>query len=172
MSRRPEPLSPSTSVSEWDASGQRVVRALIALLTSNFGGGVSGMARFWAGRIAVTEHIPGLSAYESHTHARGRRKGPADPGVASGWAARLEHGNEGIAWSLHAGFGASGAVCPSGSGAAAPGGALCVIDPCDAAALSGGPAVRVAFGGRLSLTWLSLRAWSCAQGLDVAHTMI
>jgi hypothetical protein len=32
------------------------------------------MARFWAGRIAVTEHIPGLSAYEAPYHARGRRR--------------------------------------------------------------------------------------------------
>ena len=33
------------------------------------------MARFWAGRIAVTEHIPGLLAYEPRTRARGRQKG-------------------------------------------------------------------------------------------------
>ena len=80
---------------ELDAKGQRAVRVLIGLLTSNFGRGVSGMARCWTGRIAVTEHIPGLSAYESRTHARGRRKGDADPGVTSGWAARLHQGRDG-----------------------------------------------------------------------------
>ena len=45
VSRRPEPLWPTTSALEWDAEGQRAVRALIALLTSNFGRGASGMAR-------------------------------------------------------------------------------------------------------------------------------
>jgi hypothetical protein len=47
---------------EWDAKGPRAARALIALLSSSLGLGVSGLARCWAGRIAVTEHIPGLSA--------------------------------------------------------------------------------------------------------------
>ena len=56
---RSGPLQPTTSVLEWDAKGQRTVRALNGLLTSSLGRGVSGMARFWAGRIAVTEHIPG-----------------------------------------------------------------------------------------------------------------
>jgi hypothetical protein len=48
VSRRLEPLQPATSVVEWDAKDQRAVRALIALLSRNFGRGVSGMARFWA----------------------------------------------------------------------------------------------------------------------------
>ena len=80
MSRRPELLGPATSALEWDAKGQRAVRALIALLTSNVGCGVSGMARFWAGRVAVTEHITDPSAGECRIRARGRRKGHADPG--------------------------------------------------------------------------------------------
>jgi hypothetical protein len=75
MGRRPEPLWPTTSALEWDAKGPRAVRALIALLSSNVGCEVSGMARFWAGRIAVTEHIPGLSAHECRLRARGRREG-------------------------------------------------------------------------------------------------
>ena len=47
------------------------------------------MARCWAGRTAVTEHIPGLSAYESPIHARGRRNGPAYQGVGA-WMAKLD----------------------------------------------------------------------------------
>jgi hypothetical protein len=131
VSRRPEPLEPTTSMVEWDAKGPHAARALIALLSSSFGRGVSSIARFWTGRIAVTEHIPGLSADESLTHARGRQKGHTDPGVASGWAARLDHGGDrGSPGRFMHGLGASGAVClPQGNGAAAPSSALRAIDP-------------------------------------------
>src|SRR5918994_3897498 len=67
VSRRPESSQPTTSEVEWDAKGPRAARALIALLGSSFGRGVSGMARFWAGRIAVTQHINGPSAHERRT---------------------------------------------------------------------------------------------------------
>src|SRR5215211_6642247 len=43
--RRPEPLWPTRSALEWDAKGQLAARALITLLTSNVGCGVSGTAR-------------------------------------------------------------------------------------------------------------------------------
>jgi hypothetical protein len=62
VSRRPKPSQLATSLLEWDAKAQLAVRAQIALLTSNFGRGTSGMARCWAGRIAVTQHITGPSA--------------------------------------------------------------------------------------------------------------
>ena len=72
------------------------------------------MARFWAVRIAVTEHIPGLSTDESRTHARGRRKGHADSGVASGvrlgWIMAVEGDRLVASWT---GLGASGAGAPS-----------------------------------------------------------
>jgi hypothetical protein len=45
VGRRPELLGPTTSALEWDANGQLAARALITLLTSNFGCGVSGTAR-------------------------------------------------------------------------------------------------------------------------------
>jgi hypothetical protein len=45
---------------EWDAKDPRAVRALIALLSSSFGRGVSAVGSILGGRIAVTEHIPGL----------------------------------------------------------------------------------------------------------------
>jgi hypothetical protein len=74
--------------------GSRAVRALTALLSSNVGRGVSGMARFWAGRIAVTEHIPGPSTHERRSPRSRQVEGHADPGVASGWAAGLDHGRD------------------------------------------------------------------------------
>jgi hypothetical protein len=127
VSRRPEPLQPTTSVVEWDAKGQRAVRALIALVSSNFGHGVSGMAQVGAGRIAVTEHITGPSVPESYPLSR-RRKGHADPGVASdrslGWIKAVTRGRLVASWTVARGFGASGAVCPRGSGVAASSGAL------------------------------------------------
>jgi hypothetical protein len=84
VSRCPDPLWPATSILEWDAKGRRAVRALMALLSSDFRRGVSGMAGFCVGRIAVTEHISGPAAHESRTRAGGRREGHPDPGVASG----------------------------------------------------------------------------------------
>jgi hypothetical protein len=36
----------------------------------------------------------------------------------------------------------------------------------------GGPVVRAACGGRLSLTWLSLRAGAARKGLMWLHTMV
>ena len=42
----------------------RRVRALIALLSSNFGRGASGVARIWASRIAVTQHITDRRPHE------------------------------------------------------------------------------------------------------------
>jgi hypothetical protein len=80
VSRRPEPLPPTTSEGNGDAKGQRAVRAPIALLTSTLGHRVSGMARFWAGRMAVTEHITDPLAGECRIRARDRRKGHVDPG--------------------------------------------------------------------------------------------
>jgi hypothetical protein len=60
------------------------------------------MARTWAGRIAVTEHIPDLSAYEL-PDPRSRQEGHADPGRGFwvgllGWLMAVD---KGIAWSLH-----------------------------------------------------------------------
>jgi hypothetical protein len=45
VNRRPELLWLTTSALEWDAEDQVAVRALMALLTSKFGCGASGMAR-------------------------------------------------------------------------------------------------------------------------------
>jgi hypothetical protein len=101
VSRRPEPLQPTTSVVEWDAKGQRAVRALIALVSSNFGHGVSGMAQVGAGRIAVTEHITDPSAGECRIRARGRRKGHVDPGGLLMGRSVDQDRDRWIAWSLH-----------------------------------------------------------------------
>ena len=101
MSRRPELLGPATSALEWDAKGQRAARAPIALLTSNVGCGVSGTARFWAGRMAVTEHITDPSAGECRIRARGRRKGHADPGGLLMGRSVDQDRDRWIAWSLH-----------------------------------------------------------------------
>ena len=118
VSRRPEPLQPATSGLESDAKGQHAVRALIALLTSSFGREASATARCWAGRIAVTQHITGSSARESRIRARGRRKGHADLGVASGrplgWVKAVTGDRLVASWTVAREFGASGAVCPSG----------------------------------------------------------
>jgi hypothetical protein len=115
VSRRPEPLWPATSASEWDAKGQLATSLLIAELTSTVGCGVSGMARCWAGRIAVTEHITGPSTCECRPRARGRQKGHADPGVTSAWAARLIKAVAGgTPGHFMDGLRVSGAVCPLG----------------------------------------------------------
>jgi hypothetical protein len=120
MSHRPEPLQPATSVVEWDAKGQRAVRAPIALLTSTFGHRVSGMARFWAGRMAVTEHITDPSAGECRIRARGRRKGHVDPGGLLVARSVDQDRDRWIAWSLHGrspvGSERPGCTPPLGSG--------------------------------------------------------
>jgi hypothetical protein len=89
------------------------------------------MARFRAGRIAVTQHITGPSAHECRTRARGRRK--VMPTRHGFWrAARLDQGRDrgspgrfmdGRPWVR------SVRGLPRGSGAAAPSGALRAIDP-------------------------------------------
>jgi hypothetical protein len=86
----------------WNGSeGQRTIRALIALLSSAFGHGVSDMARIWAGRMAETEHIPGLSAHESRTTLAAGGRVLCRPGPGFWWAVRLDHGGDrGVAWSL------------------------------------------------------------------------
>src|ERR671911_506600 len=131
VSRRPKPSQPTTSVVEWDAKGQRAVRAPIAVLSRNFGRGVSGTARFWAGCIAVTQHITGHSAHESRTRARGGRKGHGDPAVASGGPLGWIKAVTGDRRSLHGrspvGSERPGLYAPRGSGAARPGGVLRAI---------------------------------------------
>ena len=86
-----------------------------------------------AGRMAVTEHIPGLSAMSPEpTLAAGARVMPTRAWLLA--AARLDQGRDrGIALSLHARSpwvrSVWGCMPPSGgSGAAAPGGALRAID--------------------------------------------
>ena len=87
-SRRPVPLQPTTSVVEWGCKGSARHQSANRPAEQRLCRGLSGYGSMRAGRIAVTQHIPGLSACESRTHACGRRKGHADPGVASGWATR------------------------------------------------------------------------------------
>jgi len=125
MSRRPEPFQPATSLVEWDAKGQRAVRALIAVVSRNFGRGVSGTARFWAGCIAVSQHITGPSAYESRTRARGGRKGHGDRAVASGgplgWVKAVRGDRRSLYGRSPVGSESPRLYAPRGSGAARPG---------------------------------------------------
>ena len=104
----------------------RAVRARIALLSSNFGRGVSGTARCWAGRIAVTQHITGPSASRQTEGSFRAGRGfwcPLDR-IKAATGGRLV-----ASWTVARGFGASGAGCfPRGSGAAAPCDALGAID--------------------------------------------
>ena len=102
------------------------MRARIALLSSNFGRGVSGTARCWAGRIAVTQHITGPSASRQTEGSFRAGRGfwcPLDR-IKAATGGRLV-----ASWTVARGFGASGAGCfPRGSGAAAPCDALGAID--------------------------------------------
>jgi hypothetical protein len=101
MSYRPEPLQPATSVVEWDAKGSARRQSANSSADQHLGHRVSGMARFWAGRMAVTEHITDPSAGECRIRARGRRKGHADP-RDFWWPARVDQDRyRWIAWSLH-----------------------------------------------------------------------
>jgi hypothetical protein len=145
VTRRPEPLEPTTSAWEWDAKGQSANSPAEQQLWL-------WSIRYFsnrAGRIAVTEHIPGLSADESRTRARGRRKGHADPGVASGGPLGWVKAGQGIAWSLR---GRSQSVwgCMSPRGVERPRRkvrfARLIHRP---VRVLGGPSARAAFGGNL-----------------------
>jgi hypothetical protein len=135
----------------------RAVRALIVLLSRAFGRGVSGMARVWAGRIAVTEHIPASRLMSPVPMLAAGGRGDADSGVASGCAARLDHGSGGdrlvASWT---GLGASGAEVPSRGvkrEAERTRFARLIDRP---GRVLGGPAARAASSGKLSLAWLPL----------------
>jgi hypothetical protein len=138
----------------------RRVSALIALLSSNSGRGVSGRARFWSGRMAVTEYITGPSAQKCRPRVRGRQKGHADPGVASGWAVRLDHGyDRGSPGRFMDALGASGAVCPLGGVERPRQGVRFARLMQRRVRVLGGPAVRAAYGGGLSPALSPLRVW-------------
>ena len=157
MSRRLSRWSRPPPYRNGDAKGRRAVRALIALLSRAFGRGVSGMARLWAGRIAGTEHIPGLSTDESRTHARGRRKGRCRLGRGFWVCGSVEHGGGGdrlvASWT---GLGASGAGAPSRGvkrEAERTRFARLIDRP---GRVLGGPAVHAACGASPRLAWLPL----------------
>jgi hypothetical protein len=72
------------------------------------------MARFWAGRIAVTEHIPASRLMSPVPMLAAGGRGDADSGVASGCAVRLVHGGGGGSpGRFMDGLRASGAGAPS-----------------------------------------------------------
>ena len=106
------------------------------------------MARCWVGRIAVSEHIPGLLAYESRIRARGRRKDHGGPGVASGWAARLDQGRDrGSPARFMDGLGATGGPYAPLGGVERPRWVLCFARLNDLPVrVLGGPTARAACG--------------------------
>jgi hypothetical protein len=121
-----------------------------------------------AGRIAVTEHIPGLSAHESRTPRSRQAAGSCRPGRGVWSAARSAQGRDkGSPGRFMDGLGASRPVCPRGSGAAAPHGVLRVIDR--PVHVLGAPAARAALGDNLGLLCLLLRVMQQDEGPSTSY---
>jgi hypothetical protein len=130
VSRRPEPLWPTTSLVEWGCEGSGRRQSANSPAEQQRWSWSIRYGSILAGRIAVTEHIAGpRPGTVVPALAAGGRVMPTQAwllGGPLGWIVAVTGGSPGR---FMDGLGASGAVCPlGGGGAAAPQGALCAID--------------------------------------------
>jgi hypothetical protein len=142
--------------------GMRRVSAPIALLSSNVGRGGSAMARCWAGRIVVTQHITGPRLMRvASAFAVGGRVIPTRAWLLVGplgWTKGVTGDRLVASWTVARGSERPGPFALLG-GVKRPrrGGVLRAIDASARPRVLGGPAVRAACGGNLRPLWLPRR---------------